>query len=96
MLSFIIEVLFLPLMNLRSISKPVGQLSILVYLFRNEKASAKVIMYRIGLFPKTATSALSNLVDLKLVRELKDENYKLTKKGKDVAEHLDQIEKFLS
>ena len=83
-------------MNIRSIQKPVGQLDILVYLYRNEKVSGKVIMYRIGLFPKTATSALSNLVDMKLVRELKNENYKLTKKGKEVAEHLNQIEKFLS
>ncbi len=81
------------LMTLRSIQKPTGQIQILVFLFRNEKAPDKFIRHRIGLNPHTAASALTNLVNLKLIRKLSNENYKLTKKGKQVAEHLDQVDK---
>ncbi len=82
-------------MSLKSIQKPAGQLQILVYLYINEKAPDKFIRHRIGLNPKTAASALTNLVNLKLIRELSNENYKLTKKGKQVAEHLDRIEELM-
>ncbi len=82
-------------MSLKFIQKPTGQLQILVYLYKNEKASDKFIKHGIGLNPKTAASALTNLVNLKLIRELSNKNYKLTKKGKQVAEHLDRIEKLM-
>lgn len=83
-------------MSIKFIQKPVGQLRILVYLYINERASAKNIKYEIGLNARTATFALQNLEDLKLIRKLKNDIYKLTKKGKGVAEHLDQVEKVLS
>ena len=82
-------------MNLRSIQKPVGQLDILIYLYRNEKVTAKEIKYGIGLNPRTATFALSNLEEMKFVRKLKNDLYKLTKKGRDVAEPLDKVETLL-
>jgi Mn-dependent DtxR family transcriptional regulator len=82
-------------MNIMSIQKPVGQLNILVFLNRNGKVSGKFIKHRIGLNPHTASSALSNLKELKLIRGLVNDNYTLTKKGKQVAEYLDQVEKLL-
>ena len=88
-------IFIMALMNLRSIQKTVGQLDILVFLYRNEKVTAKKIKYGIGLNPRTATFALSNLEEIKLVRKLKNDRYKLTRKGRDVAEHLNQVEKLL-
>ena len=83
-------------MSLKSIQKPFGQLNILVYLYRNERVPAKFLKNRIAINPKTASSALSNLENLKLVRKLSNDDYKLTKKGNEVAESLNQIEKLLS
>ena len=82
-------------MSLKSIQKPTGQLQILIYLYNNEKAHDKFLRHRIGINPVTAASALSNLEDLKLVRKYSNGNYRLTKKGKQVAEHLDKVEELL-
>lgn len=83
-------------MSIKSIQKPVGQLQILVYLYRIEKATASGIYRGLALNTRTTYSALSHLEEIKLIRKLKNENYKLTSKGKKVAEPLDQIEKLLS
>lgn len=83
------------LMSIKSIQKPAGQLRILVYLYRNEKTQGKDIKHKIGLNAKTASLALANLVELKLVRELKNDYYKLYKRGQRVAEHLDRVDKLL-
>ncbi len=83
-------------MTLKSIQKPTGQLQILVFLHMKEKAPAKFIKHRIGLNPHTASSALTNLVNLKLVSELTNGDCKLTEKGKQVAEHLDKVEDLIS
>ncbi len=83
-------------MSIKSIHKPVGQLQILVYLYRNEKAIHADFVNNVGLCSRTTYSALSNLIELKLVRKLKNYDYKLTAKGKKVAEPLDQVERLLA
>ena len=84
------------LMKIRAIQKPIGQLQILVHIYRNERVPGENLKRGIGLNPKTASNALSNLEELKLIRKLSNDIYKLTKKGRDVAERLDQVEKLMS
>lgn len=96
MILFNILIFITPFMSLKSIQKPVGQLQILVYLYRNEKATASGVYRGLALNTSTTYSALSHLEELKLVRKLKNDKYKLTSKGKKVAEPLNQIEKLLA
>lgn len=83
-------------MSIISIQTPRGQIGILVYLHRNEKATGIDIKSDSYVHPRTASLALANLIELKLVRELKNDTYKLTKKGKRIVEHLVQIESLMS
>jgi predicted transcriptional regulator len=92
MLFFNIQEFITALMSFLSLLAPAGQIGILVYLYRNGNAHGLDIKCEMYVHPKTAASALSNLIKLKLVRELKNDNYGLTKKGKIIAEHLAQVE----
>jgi predicted transcriptional regulator len=82
-------------MSIKSIQKPVGQLQILVHLYKNETAIHADFKNDVGLNSRTLYSALSNLIDLKLVRKLSNNDYKLTKKGEKIAKPLIKIEKLL-
>jgi predicted transcriptional regulator len=82
-------------MSFKSLQKPVGQLQILVHLYRNETATHADFVNDVGLNSRSAYFALSNLMNLKLVRKLANNDYKLTKKGKVVAKPLVKIEKLL-
>ena len=82
-------------MSVKALQKPVGQLSILICLNRNEKLTGPKLYRKTALHPHTMYTALSNLENLKLVRKLSNDTYKLTKKGKGIAEHLDQVENLL-
>jgi len=82
-------------MSLKSLQSPVGQLKILVYLYRNEQATGPKIYRGTASHPEAMYLALSNLEELKLVQKLSDDTYKLTKKGKVVAEYLDQVDNLL-
>ena len=83
-------------MNLSNIQKPIGQLKILILLYDKKKASLKIIIKETKLNPKTATSALSNLDEIKLVQMILSEEYELTEKGEKVAKQLVNIENELS
>lgn len=88
-------------MKIGTIEKPVGSLEILVHLHRNEKATISNFIKKAGLNQRTTYSAISNLQNQKLVRqEVSDgfpvyKYYKLTRKGKKIAEHLEEIDSLL-
>jgi predicted transcriptional regulator len=82
-------------MSIRPIQKPVGQLQILVHLYRNKTAIHADFVNDVGLNSRTTYTALSNLIYLKLVRKLSNNDYKLTKKGEKIAKPLVKIERLL-
>ena len=88
-------------MNIGTIEKPVGSLKILVHLNRNEKATVTDLIKDAGLNQRTTYSALSNLQNQKLVSQNVAEGfplykyYKLTKKGRQIAEHLEEVDSIL-
>ena len=77
-----------------TLEKPVGTLKILVHLHNNEKATVTNLIKEADLNQRTTYSALSKLLDEGLI--YKEETkafpvhkyYKLTEKGKKIAEHL--------
>ncbi len=88
-------------MNIRNIGKPRGTLEILVHLHRNEKTTITWLIRDVGLNQRTTYSAIENLQSQKLITQKVGNGfpvykyYKLTKKGKGIAEHLDQVDNLL-
>jgi DNA-binding transcriptional ArsR family regulator len=87
--------------NIRAIGKPVGTLDILVHLYHADKATITNLIKDTDLNQRTAYSALSSLLEQKLVC-LETGNgfplykyYSLTKRGKAIAGHLDIVDKLL-
>ncbi|MCK4266156.1 MAG: helix-turn-helix transcriptional regulator [Thermoplasmata archaeon] len=89
-------------MNVGSIQKPVGSLEILVHLYRNDKATITNLINDARLCQRTTYSALTNLLDQRLISKETTNGfpickyYKLTQKGHTVAMHLDTIERVLA
>ncbi len=87
--------------HFKGVGKPRGSLEILVYLHRNEKATITNLITDGGLNQRTTYSAIEKLQSHKLVRQVTTKGfpinkyYKLTKKGKGVAEHLDLVDNLL-
>jgi predicted transcriptional regulator len=85
-----------------SIEKPVGSQRILVYLYRNKKVTVTELIRDADFNQRTAYAALDRLSMEKLIEM--DEGsgfpqrkyYKLTKKGKDVANHLEKVDILLT
>ena len=88
-------------MNIRTIGKPVGALEVLVHLHRNEKATITDLIKDAELNQRTTYSAISKLQSQNLVKQETTKgfpmykHYKLTNKGKGVAEHLDLVDNLL-
>ena len=80
-------------MGIKDLEKPIGQLQILVDLYNNGKLTRHQIIYEMGLNKTTARAALLNLIELKLIRVLKNDRLSLTRKGKKVAELLTVVNK---
>ena len=84
-------------MKLGTIEKPVGTLEILVHLNRNEKSTITELVRDAGLNQRTTYSAISNLQKQKLITQKLGNGfplckyYKLTGKGKKIAERLEEI-----
>lgn len=89
------------MMKIGSIEKPVGSLGILVHLHRNEKATVTNLIKDAGLNQITTYSALTKLQKQGLIHQEVatgfplSKYYKLTGKGKKIAEHLEEIDNML-
>jgi len=88
-------------MAIGNIEKPMGSLKILVHLFKNEKSTITTMLKEIDLNQRTAYAALKKLSSEELIDvEINTgfpirKYYKLTSKGKRVANHLQKVDSLL-
>jgi DNA-binding HxlR family transcriptional regulator len=88
-------------MAISNIEKPVGSLKILIYLFHNEKSTITTMLKDVDLNQRTAYAALRKLSDGDLVETEVcpgfpvRKYYKLTQKGKGIANHLAKVDSML-
>ena len=88
-------------MTIEDIEKPVGSLKILVHLFRNEQSTITTMLKEADLNQRTAYAALRKLSDEELIEaEISAgfpvrKYYRLTPKGKGIANHLAKVDSML-
>ena len=88
-------------MTIDTIEKPVGSLKILVHLFRNEKSTITTMLKEADLNQRTAYAALKklsneDLIEVEVISGFPvRKHYRLTSKGKSVANYLEKVDYLL-